>query len=115
MMGDAAHACTPFIGNGAAQALEDATVLTELFGRCESASKIAKVLAVFESTRRERCTMLSKLARDFGRLYDFSLEDVWDNPTKMKEYLKATSQLTNEFDVSHQNSVAIAAFCGKPE
>jgi len=63
MIGDAAHALTPYAAQGAAMAIEDAALLAELVtGRADTAS----ALAAFEELRRPR---LARVARrgDFNR------------------------------------------------
>jgi 2-polyprenyl-6-methoxyphenol hydroxylase-like FAD-dependent oxidoreductase len=51
LIGDAAHATTPHMGQGAGMALEDTVILT----RClESAAQLEKAFELFEATRFER-------------------------------------------------------------
>jgi len=52
LLGDAAHAMTPFLGQGAAAAIEDALVLARAF---EAASDVPEALARYETARKERC------------------------------------------------------------
>jgi salicylate hydroxylase len=52
LLGDAAHAMTPFLGQGAAAAIEDALVLARAF---EAASSVPEALARYEAARKERC------------------------------------------------------------
>jgi 2-polyprenyl-6-methoxyphenol hydroxylase-like FAD-dependent oxidoreductase len=60
LLGDAAHATTPGIGQGAAQAIEDAVVL----GRALAApGELASALGAYESRRRPRATLVLKLSR----------------------------------------------------
>ncbi|KIY70105.1 putative flavo protein monooxygenase acting on aromatic compound [Cylindrobasidium torrendii FP15055 ss-10] len=70
LIGDAAHATCPDIGQGGCQALEDGFVLQQLF-RAHGLSKDAKpsieqlraVLANYEKQRKERTALLVKRAR----------------------------------------------------
>jgi salicylate hydroxylase len=55
LLGDAAHAMTPFLGQGAGCAIEDAIVLARCFQR-EAASDAA--LARYEAARLERCSFI---------------------------------------------------------
>ncbi len=57
LIGDAAHAATPHLANGAAMAIEDAVVLSALLA---SEAPIAQVLEEFMSRRYERCRMVVK-------------------------------------------------------
>jgi salicylate hydroxylase len=55
LLGDAAHAMTPFLGQGASAAIEDAVIL----GRCLSASATtAEGLARYERARMDRCAFI---------------------------------------------------------
>jgi 2-polyprenyl-6-methoxyphenol hydroxylase-like FAD-dependent oxidoreductase len=60
LVGDAAHATTPGIGQGAAQAIEDAVVLA----RClTERATVPEALARYEATRRPRATRVLKMSR----------------------------------------------------
>lgn len=60
LLGDAAHAMTPFLAQGACQALEDATALTfELTG----AADIPAALARYDRIRRPRSRQVQRMAR----------------------------------------------------
>ena len=60
LVGDAAHAMTPNLGQGACQALEDAVVLA----RCATDGD----LAAYDAERRPRATMISKRSARIGRV-----------------------------------------------
>jgi 2-polyprenyl-6-methoxyphenol hydroxylase-like FAD-dependent oxidoreductase len=60
LLGDAAHATTPGVGQGAAQAIEDAVVLTT---RVTGNSHTAEALGDYERTRRPRVESVLKLSR----------------------------------------------------
>ncbi|MFD5325286.1 FAD-dependent monooxygenase [Streptomyces sp. NPDC127092] len=65
LLGDAAHAMTPNLGQGACQALEDAVVLaTELDG----AADVDAALARYDAGRRPRTTAVAMAARRAGRM-----------------------------------------------
>jgi 2-polyprenyl-6-methoxyphenol hydroxylase-like FAD-dependent oxidoreductase len=64
LLGDAAHATTPGIGQGAAQAIEDAVVLAdELAGDGEAEDALAR----YEAVRRPRAELALKLSRRVDR------------------------------------------------
>jgi 2-polyprenyl-6-methoxyphenol hydroxylase-like FAD-dependent oxidoreductase len=65
LLGDAAHATTPGIGQGAAQALEDAVVLADSLARD---TQLATALADYESSRRPRTETVLKLSRRIDRV-----------------------------------------------
>jgi salicylate hydroxylase len=112
MIGDAAHASLPFAGNGAAQALEDAAVLTALFARLRGRAfrHTAKALKAYDVVRRERSQKVVDLARKFGRVYAYAEDGMHESPEKMREFFKEMSRFTNEFDVERQNREATELF-----
>ena len=65
LLGDAAHATTPGIGQGAAQAIEDAVVLVDSVGRHR---ELAAALADYESIRRPRTETVLKLSLRVDRV-----------------------------------------------
>lgn len=60
LLGDAAHATTPGIGQGAAQAIEDAVVLARSLGEHSDTSE---ALAEYEAKRRPRAERVLKMSR----------------------------------------------------
>jgi 2-polyprenyl-6-methoxyphenol hydroxylase-like FAD-dependent oxidoreductase len=64
LIGDAAHATSPHVGQGAAMAMEDAIVLAdELTGR----QSVPEALEHFMERRFERCKLISDISRQIGR------------------------------------------------
>ena len=64
LLGDAAHAMTPFLAQGACQALEDATVLAAEL----SVAPVAEALAAYDRTRRHRTQQVQRMARTDPKL-----------------------------------------------
>ncbi|MFF7790915.1 FAD-dependent monooxygenase [Streptomyces sp. NPDC007991] len=65
LLGDAAHAMTPNLGQGACQALEDAAVLAAVLA---SEPTVASALARYDAERRPRSQSVARAARQAGRL-----------------------------------------------
>ncbi|MEV5971407.1 FAD-dependent monooxygenase [Streptomyces sp. NPDC051921] len=65
LLGDAAHAMTPNLGQGACQALEDAVVLA---ARLDGTADIDGALARYDTERRPRTTAVARAARRAGRM-----------------------------------------------
>lgn len=63
LVGDAAHASSPFMGQGGAMALEDALVLSEMLAR---GGPVAETLAAFGERRYERCNFVQEASRKVG-------------------------------------------------
>lgn len=62
LLGDAAHAMLPFFAQGAAQALEDAAVLTECLREADAAS-VPQALLRYEAIRRPRASRVQQMSR----------------------------------------------------
>jgi 2-polyprenyl-6-methoxyphenol hydroxylase-like FAD-dependent oxidoreductase len=60
LLGDACHPATPYMAQGAANALEDAAVLARAIA---AASDIAEAFALYEATRRERTARVQLTSR----------------------------------------------------
>lgn len=71
LLGDAAHAMTPNMGQGACQAIEDAVVLAACL---RNASDIAAALRTYEQERIKRTTAIVKQSQTLGRMAQ------WENP-----------------------------------
>ncbi|GAA1738603.1 FAD-dependent monooxygenase [Isoptericola hypogeus] len=68
MVGDAAHATLPTMGQGAATALEDgACVGRILAARTGAGAPLAEALAAFDAARRPRCRALARASVTSGR------------------------------------------------
>ncbi|MEU5919143.1 FAD-dependent monooxygenase [Streptomyces sp. NPDC047141] len=65
LLGDAAHAMTPHLGQGACQALEDAVTLASAL-RAEST--VGAALARYDAERRPRSQAVARAARQAGRM-----------------------------------------------
>ncbi len=71
LLGDAAHAMTPNLGQGGAQAIEDAFVLAE---QCGQADSVAAALGTYERVRMAKATWITKASWTFGQISH------WQNP-----------------------------------
>jgi 2-polyprenyl-6-methoxyphenol hydroxylase-like FAD-dependent oxidoreductase len=71
LIGDAAHPMLPFMGQGAAQSIEDGLALA----RCLAADRDdpRRAIGTYAARRRERATALQAASRDAGR--DLQLSD----------------------------------------
>ncbi|KAJ9608624.1 hypothetical protein H2200_006395 [Cladophialophora chaetospira] len=113
MIGDAAHATLPFIGNGAAQAIEDGAVLHALFAHVTRKSQISAAFATFDETRRPRALRVVDLSRKAGLIYLYEFDGFWkeeDGVEALKENWKKIGSFTNDVDLATQNKLAVSAF-----
>jgi 2-polyprenyl-6-methoxyphenol hydroxylase-like FAD-dependent oxidoreductase len=65
LLGDAAHAMTPYLGQGACQAIEDAVVLA---AACADHDDLDAALAHYDRERRPRTQEIAKASRLVGRM-----------------------------------------------
>jgi len=66
LMGDAAHPMLPFLAQGAAQAIEDAGVLGEVLGHCQT---IEAGLLAYQEKRLPRAVRVQKESRRQATIY----------------------------------------------
>jgi 2-polyprenyl-6-methoxyphenol hydroxylase-like FAD-dependent oxidoreductase len=74
LIGDAAHATTPGVGQGAAQAIEDAVVLADLLAH---AGDLAAALAEYEAIRRPRAEAVLKMSRRVDKVAQLASPLAW--------------------------------------
>ena len=74
LLGDAAHPMLPFLGLGAAMAIEDAMILA----RALAASPDAEGLDLYESIRRPRVRHIAELSRIQGEISQARNPDAYD-------------------------------------
>ncbi|NYE23093.1 FAD-dependent oxidoreductase [Pigmentiphaga litoralis] len=66
LIGDAAHASTPFMGQGGAMALEDAVILAEMFRNRSAHAPLTDTLQAFGERRYPRCAFVQDVSRKVG-------------------------------------------------
>ncbi|KAK1470486.1 mannitol 1-phosphate dehydrogenase [Colletotrichum tamarilloi] len=86
LLGDAAHASTPFQGAGAGMAVEDAYVLGRLLHNVQQAQGLPGVFKSFSRARVERTQNLVATSREAGHLWHFEAEE--DDLVKITEIMK---------------------------
>jgi 2-polyprenyl-6-methoxyphenol hydroxylase-like FAD-dependent oxidoreductase len=84
LLGDAVHATTPNLGQGACQALEDAVVLADRVAQCDNP---LAALRQYEEARRERTALVINQSRRLGSMLQ------WSNPVLvvLRNFLMRTS------------------------
>lgn len=110
MMGDAAHATTPFQGQGAGQAIEDALVLATLLAEVSDPSMIQNAFLAFDQVRRVRTQRVVSTSRDAGQLVGMRAEGVGTDLEKMRELLSFRSHWIWNRDMLEQNRAALQLF-----
>ena len=85
MMGDAAHASTPFQGAGAGQAIEDALVLASLLGEVEVVEQIGVAFVAFDSVRRFRSQEVVRSSREAGEILAMRFKGIGEDTKKIRD------------------------------
>jgi salicylate hydroxylase len=99
IMGDAAHASTPYQGAGAGQAIEDAMVLSHLLGKCLDPRNVLTypktpqrtiplVLQAYDAVRRFRSQKVVVTSREMGRIISGTEPSVGLDLEKMRQRLE---------------------------
>ncbi|KAF2964100.1 hypothetical protein GQX73_g9480 [Xylaria multiplex] len=69
LLGDAAHAMTPYLAQGAAQCFEDAVVLGTILSRMAGHHSLPDVMRVYQSVREPRCRQLKQVSLKLRDIY----------------------------------------------
>ncbi|KAB5575252.1 hypothetical protein GE09DRAFT_990382 [Coniochaeta sp. 2T2.1] len=107
MMGDSAHAMTPSEGQGAAQAIEDALVLTTLLGRVKTAADIEPVLAAYDAVRRPRSQRVVETSQECMVVFSFRDGVVNGDRDKWRELWRERMNWIWDVDLEAQNREAL--------
>ena len=110
IMGDAAHATTPYQGQGAAQAMEDALVLSALLAEITEPRHIPNALLTYDQVRRVRSQRVVSTSRDSGQLVSMQAEGIGGDVEKMRDILSWRVHWIWNRDVEEQNREAVRLF-----
>ena len=92
LLGDAAHAMVPHLGQGAAQAIEDAFTLA-VFLEGSKSQEVPRRLKAYESARIERTSQIQALARETGRFFHAEYDDVAERDRFMAKWMAGHRQI----------------------
>lgn len=109
VMGDAAHASTPWQGSGAALAMEDAVVLAAVLGQVEKAADVAAAFEGYSVARMERAQRVIDSSRKTGRIICLQDEARGKTPEEILEMMKPRWDFIRDVDIEEQCKVAVGA------
>lgn len=112
-MGDAAHATTPWQGQGAGQAIEDALVLTHLLTDSSThpnRSELPNVFYAYDQIRRPRTQRVVQTSREAGLLFAMRKAGVEGDLRKMSDELGKRMHWIWHRDLKAQNRAAAELF-----
>ncbi|MCJ1356784.1 MAG: hypothetical protein MMC33_006780 [Icmadophila ericetorum] len=108
VIGDAAHALTPWQGSGAGQAIEDAMILETLLATVKNPEQLGPALKVYDEVRRTRTQRIAESSRLSGRIMCGKGDGVGLDPDKLREALAKRWEFIHEFDLKKHKEEALA-------
>ncbi|KAG6354007.1 hypothetical protein INS49_004978 [Diaporthe citri] len=108
VMGDAAHATTPWQGSGAGMAIEDSLVLSTLLGRAETAAQASLALEVYDQVRRPRTQRVVESRRGTGIMRTGLDREVGLDLLKFRKRLLSRWDFIIDFDNKQHCADALA-------
>lgn len=87
LLGDAAHAMTPYLAQGASSALEDAVALGTLLSRVSGPSQVPEAIGLFHDLREPRCRQLKEVSLGMRDVY--CMDDGPDQASRDHDLLHA--------------------------
>ena len=100
LLGDAAHAMLPHLGQGANQAIEDAVALA-VFLEGRKSGEIIDILRHYEAFRRERTDVVQTEARKNGLRYDSRYRDLGQRDQEIANSAKFFRMWLYDYDVEN--------------
>ncbi|KAI1432588.1 salicylate hydroxylase [Xylaria sp. CBS 124048] len=107
IMGDAAHAMTPWQGSGAAMAFEDVMILQEVLGRAREFDDIYSGLKAYDMLRRPRCQKVIDSSRETGMILCGQNKDAGLDPERLGQLLATKWDFITGLDMGKHKEEAI--------
>lgn len=85
IVGDAAHATTPWQGAGAGQAMEDAMILGHLLAHTTRKDQISAAFEAYDKLRGSRCQQVIDSSRGTGQIFCGQNPETNLDPIKLRE------------------------------
>nr|XP_023908623.1 6-methylsalicylic acid decarboxylase atA-like [Quercus suber] len=104
MIGDAAHATTPFMGSGGGMCVEDTLIMSTLLGRATTTAEAEIALKVYDQVRRQRTQDVVVASRETGTLITGKDEAIGLYAQKLEDVLANRWDFIFDFDnVKHRD------------
>ncbi|EJT99715.1 FAD/NADP-binding domain-containing protein [Dacryopinax primogenitus] len=111
LLGDAAHAMTPHMGNGASQGIEDVHLLAHLLSHPNlTKSTVSAALNAYELVRKHRVQRVKELSYDTGRPWELSAPGVGDDTREFERVARETMDWVWRVDIGKQVQRAVTWF-----
>jgi 2-polyprenyl-6-methoxyphenol hydroxylase-like FAD-dependent oxidoreductase len=99
LAGDAAHATTPNMGQGAGMAIEDAWVLSQII---DQANGIDEIINLYDQRRRQRVQQVVKMSYNLGRIAQ------WESPTSTWLRNRLLALLPDSLNARHMERLLLS-------
>jgi salicylate hydroxylase len=110
MMGDAAHAMTPWQGSGVGQSIEDAMILGVLIKEVKEPHQLDRTFKVHDEVRRPRSQRVVASSKITGLISWNGRLDVGFDPDKIRNALAPRWDFIKCLDVKDHKRAALLAF-----
>ncbi|OAA70708.1 salicylate hydroxylase [Cordyceps fumosorosea ARSEF 2679] len=110
IMGDAAHASTPWQGSGAAMAIEDAAVLGALLGDVEKPEEVTIAFRAYEQVRRLRCQNIIDSSKVTGQIMCCQGQAASADADAMRKLLGERWGFITGFNIVEEMQKAVSRF-----
>ncbi|KAH8896404.1 salicylate hydroxylase [Thozetella sp. PMI_491] len=107
IMGDAAHAATPWKAAGGGQAFEDAMILGAVLGRVRTVDQVPMAFKIYDEIRRPRAQEIVDSSRRFGTILCGQDPTVGLDVDKMQAELSARMGLIEDLDLVKYKEKAV--------
>lgn len=109
IMGDAAHAMTPWQGSGAGQAIEDAMILQTLLREVREPGQLDAAFRAYDEVRRPRTQRVVASSKVSGGIMCGRGDGIGLDVEKLREALPVRWKFIHELDMKEHNKAALAA------
>jgi len=110
IMGDAAHAMTPWQGSGAGTALEDAMILETLLEAVKEPRQINAAFYAYDQVRRQRTQEILKSSKTTGQIFCGRGPGIGLDPEKLRESLAPRWNFIYGFNMKDHKKNALKIF-----
>jgi len=107
IVGDAAHAMTPWQGAGGGQAIEDAMVMGALLSEVSSVQDIKAAFQAFDAVRRPRCQRIIDSSRETGQIMCGQLPEVALEAENIRQALRNRWKVIHDLDLGSHREQAV--------
>ncbi|KAI0845878.1 salicylate hydroxylase [Daldinia vernicosa] len=109
LLGDAAHATTPWQGSGAGLAIEDAMILGHLLSHIKTRDELNAAFKAYDAVRRPRGQQVIDSSRGTGQIFCGQNQEIGLDPDKLRELLPGRWGFIMSLDVHQHKQDALEA------